>query len=1388
MQSKLWAGGLKCLVSAVVICVFCSGERGLAQTLMDPLSLTKYLDPLPNPLDNVVSPVGTMDGMDLYEVSITQFSQQLHSQLDPTTVWGYNGAYPGPTFDVQRNVPIKVNWINGLVDGTGTPLPHLLPVDTTVHGAGPQFPEARIVTHLHGGVVEPESDGFPEYWYSADPNAPANGMGGPAGNSALYTYHNQQPSSTLWYHDHGMGITRLNVYAGLAGFYLVRDAEEAALNLPSGNYEVPLVIQDRTFYDDGQLFYPAGPGDLTSPGVGDPLEGLDDPNAFPSAASVVPQFFGDTNLVNGKVWPMLEVEPRKYRFRILNGSNARFYDLQLDAGLAGTLPFHQIGSDGGLLEATTDRSQMLMAPAERNDVIVDFSNLSVGSEVILRNFGPDGPFESPTASYSPADPDTTGQVMKFKVVGSSGPDTSSLPSTLVEVPRMTEDEAVATRQLSLVDELDEFGRPKLLLDGQNWTDPTTELPLQGTTEIWEITNSTVGSHPIHLHLVQFQVLDRFARPPGGGEPVEIPLEPYELGWKDTFKVNRRETVRVIARFEDFDGLYVWHCHILEHEDHEMMRRYEVVPGPELIVEKGITLNLNDPHTTPPGHVLTVDGILSTPQLNVQGLLRGTGSVQAPVTNRGTVSPGASAGILSVAEYFQVTADPNTEVISGVLKIELAGSDNSDPNNPQFDQLLVAGDATLGGELDVSMIFPFAPSPGQSFEIIDIGGLRTGTFSGLPELGFVGDYGAANLFITYSGGDGDDVALLSALPGDFDVDGDVDGDDFLKWQRGESPFPLSRTDLADWETNYGSSVLLTAVTVAVPEPAAVLLMVVALAGFSGLGYRRCRRPARTAPSVTEFGLRPRESTRVLNSSQRDLMRVLLLAGLAVLVPREAQGTTINLTSSRDNTLYEDPNGSLSNGAGTHMFAGLNDNSAIRRAVLAFDISSIPANSTIQSATLSLYMSRTKSGALPVVLHRLTSDWGEGDSVAGGEEGGGANPDPNDTTWLHTFYPSSTWSTPGGDFDPNVSVSTSVNKMGTYDWESTARMVADIQGWLDSPSTNFGWILLGDEINQKSTKRFDTREIADTSKRPNLEIVFVSGGPTIFSWTGTGGGGSFHDPNNWDTGQAPSSPTDIVNLINNDPNYDQVATTSSNFTIGDLTIAGNDKSMTLSLGQGVTANVGDLQIGGLGGLAVEFAAGSAGQLNTSGAATLGGSLAFSIPGSPPASTESFEIVTYASHTGMFDTLTDYEIDPNRSFSLHYNDSRALAIAGEWAASDEELTGGVDVPQELLVTGAWDWNGTLVKLGAGELVLDLNDDFSAGTSAALAIVEGTVRLRGMDKTLSLDALTFGDLGLLSGDSSLAGQYGWYGAVAVPEPCCLVLIAVGLLAWGCWKPRSGL
>jgi spore coat protein A, manganese oxidase len=496
-------------------------------------SLSPFVDPLPVP--KVLSPTQTVGGVAHYEIAMRQFQQQLHRDLPPTTVWGYQGTYPGPTIEARRNKRIVVRWINEL------PTTHLLPIDHTLHRAEPPTPTVRTIVHLHGGHVPPESDGFPESWF-------------PPGHSATYEYPNLQQATTLWYHDHALGITRLNVYAGLAGFYVLREALEEALNLPSGAYEIPLAIQDRSFQANGQLFYP-------NHGVTHPVWVL--------------EFFADTALVNGKVWPYLEVEPRKYRFRLLNGSTARFYRLALDSGQ----PFYQIGSDGGLFSRPVQLRKILLAPAERADVIIDFTAMK-GATITVTNDAP-VPFPEGGEVELP-------QIMQFRVVRPlADPDTSALPSTLRPVPRIPEASAGKVRDLALIEKTDQHDNPiMLLLNNKQWADPVTENPHLGTTEIWRLINTTGDTHPIHVHLVQFQILDR---QPFNGElykqsgqlvftGLRIPPDPNEMGWKDTVRANPGEVTRIIARFSTFAGRYVWHCHILEHEDNEMMRPYEVVAG------------------------------------------------------------------------------------------------------------------------------------------------------------------------------------------------------------------------------------------------------------------------------------------------------------------------------------------------------------------------------------------------------------------------------------------------------------------------------------------------------------------------------------------------------------------------------------------------------------------------------------------------------------------------------------------------------------------------------------------------------------------------------------------------------------------------------------------
>ena len=283
------------------------------------MNLTPFVDPLPIP--QIMKPKARFSSFSYYEITMDEFEQQLHSELPkPTRVWGYAGMYPGPTIEVNRGEYVYIKWINNLPDK------HFLPIDRTLHSSGEHSPEVRTVVHLHGAEVEPESDGYPDAWYT-------NGFKkvGPCFEKEIYEYPNTQRAATLWYHDHAIG---LNVYAGLAGMYIIRDDEERSLNLPSGRYEIPLVIQDRSFNEDGSLFYPRN--------VDNPGPDFPDPSVTPGVA-------GDKILVNGMVWPYLEVEQRKYRFRILNGSNERFYRMRLSNGS----PFIQIGSDGGLLERET---------------------------------------------------------------------------------------------------------------------------------------------------------------------------------------------------------------------------------------------------------------------------------------------------------------------------------------------------------------------------------------------------------------------------------------------------------------------------------------------------------------------------------------------------------------------------------------------------------------------------------------------------------------------------------------------------------------------------------------------------------------------------------------------------------------------------------------------------------------------------------------------------------------------------------------------------------------------------------------------------------------------------------------------------------------------------
>ena len=424
------------------------------------------------------------------------------------------------TFETRGGGALMVEWANRL------PEHHFLPIDYTIHGAGRDLPEVRTVVHLHGGKTPPASDGYPEDWY-------------PPGKSGVTFYPNDQEAAALWYHDHAMGINRLNIYAGLMGLFIVRDAFEDGLNLPRGRYEIPLVICDRMLDTKGQLYYPVS-SNPKSPWLAD--------------------FFGNLMMVNGMITPYLEVEPRKYRFRVLNASNARLYHLRLSNGL----PMVQIGSDQGLLSAPVELTQLAIAPAERADIVIDFAGHQ-GENIVLK--------------------DETVDTMQFRVKRGAARDDSSLPRALRTVPRIDPASAIRNRMLTLNEYDDPTGETMMmLLNATYWHQPITEKPIINTTEIWNLINLTDDVHPIHLHLVRFQVIDRRVFEAFGyqrtgklhyfGPP--IPPDPNEMGWKDTVRAQPHAVTRIIVRFEGYKGRYVWHCHNLEHEDKEMMRPYEVV--------------------------------------------------------------------------------------------------------------------------------------------------------------------------------------------------------------------------------------------------------------------------------------------------------------------------------------------------------------------------------------------------------------------------------------------------------------------------------------------------------------------------------------------------------------------------------------------------------------------------------------------------------------------------------------------------------------------------------------------------------------------------------------------------------------------------------------------
>jgi FtsP/CotA-like multicopper oxidase with cupredoxin domain len=659
------------------------------QTPLAGRSIPQFVNPLPSldVLSAGVSPI---------ELRMMEFDAQvLPTGFPPSRVWGYlqpgqtsRSSYLGPVIIAQRGVPTEIKWVNNLGITTNSRVPAWVDsTDQTLHWADPLNAEANTcaesvepatppddvcaqhysgpipaVVHLHGGEVPPALDGGPDAWFTSDGTYKGHAFyskdGASATNYAIYRYPNVQESAPLWFHDHTLGLTRLNVYAGLAGVYLIADpGNPPPANLP---LPIPLGIQDRMFDTDGQLYFPAGVPFI--------------PN--PSHPFWVPEFIGDTIVVNGKTWPYLNVEPKRYRFLFLNGSNARGYEMFLvnQVTKAQGPPIWQIGTDGGYLDAPVkidpnapkgQLQRLVMLPGERADVIIDFAGLAPGATLLLRNIA-----KAPYPGGEPPAGNTTGRIMQFRVVPLISQDTSYDPAagvplrapmvrlvdpatgtlaagvTAQKIRQLTLNEVIGAA--STVEGVTYPGGPLEILvnnteqPGTDRPDFTpisvggitayySELPHEGETEVWEIVNLTADAHPIHLHLVQFQLMNRQAFDahkyeaayaaafpggvyiPGFGPPLAYdtgnpralggnpditaflrgPVRPpaaNEAGWKDTVIMLPGEVTRIAVRWAptdlavttvpadasypfDPDGGhgYVWHCHIIDHEDNEMMR-------------------------------------------------------------------------------------------------------------------------------------------------------------------------------------------------------------------------------------------------------------------------------------------------------------------------------------------------------------------------------------------------------------------------------------------------------------------------------------------------------------------------------------------------------------------------------------------------------------------------------------------------------------------------------------------------------------------------------------------------------------------------------------------------------------------------------------------------
>jgi len=753
----------------------------------------RQLAPLARPgVDNATSipilstiPDSNFPGGVFAQVTVSEFTDQLHPGLpNPTHLWGYSDTTTGAKIHlggvalVNRGTPIRMRFTNALkLTAEGLPIvKHIIPVDATLAGANQAV--NRTAVHLHGGFVSWDSDGGPFDWWAPTGASGQSFKNGPGSHfdigplpmvpgQADYYYPNDQSFRLSWYHDHAHGITRVNAYAGVASGYLILDTINAAYTgaglLPPLTSTFPLVFQDKTFVSSTTII--TDPSWFTVADARVQLQGnlwyehVYNPKEFrllknkkvlpPPDPSAIPEFFGDTMLCNGLVYPYVQVEAKRYRFVVLNACNARFLNINLlevavgtdvttnpktGFAVAGTPlgpPITQIGTEGGFLVAETSfpnglpfnpatlAGNLLLGPAERADIIIDFTGLA-GKEFMMYNDAP-GPFPAgpPTTDYYLGNPKNpiqplagtgpdTRNILKFKVVNApvadpqpAGPilnpnllDPAPIvpyTTTVAPIPPLVPPAGAFLRNLTLNEDFDGYGRLRQLLGtntpgilpgfGREYLEPATEMPAAGSTEVWNVFNLTADTHPIHFHLVNVQVLSRqpFKVVNGVFAPTGVARgpEPNELGWKETVQMHPGEVTSVVMKFDlpavPFNipfstrlmggtvaapaiipnaNEYVWHCHILEHEEHDMMRPLVVTGAPlsvtlaqevkgatggtvsYLVTNEtgGITVTSSDPvkypaTVTPTGFDVTVAAGAATPTIVIYTITAGAAPPQ-----------------------------------------------------------------------------------------------------------------------------------------------------------------------------------------------------------------------------------------------------------------------------------------------------------------------------------------------------------------------------------------------------------------------------------------------------------------------------------------------------------------------------------------------------------------------------------------------------------------------------------------------------------------------------------------------------------------------------------------------------------------------------------------